>query len=79
LGGRDLIKGGQQQREQYNRIGMYLCVSLLLVLQFFLVDFCTEQYLFVFCDCMVVGITTTCTFSAYHYQFDPHSGEVYSI
>ena len=33
-------------------------------------------------DCLVVGITATCAISAYHYQrceFEPHSGEVYSI
>jgi hypothetical protein len=34
------------------------------------------------CDHMVVGVTTTCAISAYHYlscEFEPRSGEVYSI
>jgi hypothetical protein len=33
-------------------------------------------------DCMVVGFTTICAISAYHhesYEFEPCSGEVYSI
>jgi len=34
------------------------------------------------CDRMVVRFTTTCTISAYHHErceFEPRSGEVYSI